>query len=277
MLKIYNTGSGLVKSTSGSSLEMDELGYKGTDIPAEYLIVIDDKRPKVYTDAAGVKRRVVITAPMQEQITTRTESAWTPLAAGAYVQKAFGGLTQFVLGRTLVSKYASRRLWAGTSPLDFTLNLKFEAINDVYKEVYQPVLELQRMSLPFSGVSPDQAASEGIKDKFKNFFAKSFLAPPGPDPFDIEGLPVPDKFKSPEGISEEITVKIGSFLEIKRAVVVDITVQQHPKLDPNGVPIEAIATVHFQTFEIMTKESLDSMYKGGTFRTAAIEAQKWLE
>ena len=44
------------------------------------------------------------------------------------------------------------------------------------------------------------------------------------------------------------------------AIVKDIVIQQSPRMTKEGKSIEAIVAVHFQTFEIITKESLDEIY-----------------
>jgi len=259
MAKIFGNSTGLVQRAFGVPMEVELLGYSGVDIPVEYLVTVEDKRPEVYASNAGVKQTVMITAPLQEQITTRTEAVYQPLTSVSFLA-SWSGLAQLLTGRTLISRYASRQIWSGTSPLDFTLNLKFEAINDVYKEVLYPIIELQRMSLPFSGHK-----HEAEQKTLGGFFAESFLAPPSPDPFIIAGVNLRGKLpwvKNPEGVFENITVRIGTLLELKKVVVKDIHIQLQPKFSREGVPVEAMATVHFQTFEIVTKESLDNIYSG---------------
>ena len=262
--KIFSTAKGLIQGNYGMSGGAEILGYTGVDVPPEYLITIEDQRPERYAANAGVKRTVVITAPMQEQISTRTEATWQPLAASSFLG-GLGGLAQILTGRTLVSRFTSRQTWSGTSPLDFSLNLKFEAINDVYREVLHPIIELQRMSLPFSGHGVKSENLEGM-----DFLADLFLAPPGPDPFVIAGKSVREsipflKNKLPQGeIYENITVRVGTLLEFQKVIVKDIQIQIQPKFDRNGIPVEAFAMVHFQTFEIVTKETLDNIYKNNT-------------
>ena len=73
------------------------------------------------------------------------------------------------------------------------------------------------------------------------------------------------KNKLPQGeIYENITVRVGTLLEFQKVIVKDIQIQIQPKFDRNGIPVEAFAMVHFQTFEIVTKETLDNIYKNNT-------------
>lgn len=254
----YNNTTGLIGGVKEKSFGEYRLGDWRSDLPDQYAVTIIDRRPKAYTDAAGVPWVVTIRASLQEKISTRTEATWSPLTAGAFAQKIFGGLMQYITERSLVSQYASRRIWTGSTPLDFTLNLKFEAVKDTGKEVLRPIVELQRMSLPFSGV--DDATGS-----VRRFLAKAFLYPPGPDPF--AGVRIGEireyftEYKHTPDYYEDITVNIGRIMEIKRSVVKDVMIQQSPKFDRWGRPVEAIATVHFQTFEIVTKEDIDKIYK----------------
>jgi len=277
-MRIYNTKTG-IRQLYNTPKGIEHLGYLQKDLPIEYLVSIHDKRPKLYCDhTPGAKRDILIKAPLQEQITTRTEATWAPLSA-ASLAKGFSELTQLLTGRTLVSRYANRQYWSGTSPLDFTLNLKFQAIDNVKDEVLRPIIELQRMSLPFSGTGAE-LYEEGEGSSWSDIAGNTFLAPPGPDPFTIGGRSIKEYipgFKNLKNTTEDITVRIGTLLEIKQVIVKSIKIQQQPKMDPNGIPIEAIATVHFQTFEIITKETLDDIYRGGTFETIKTTAKSWLE
>ena len=273
MSRVYNIGTG-IRQFHSLDWTVDSLGYSQTDIPLEYLVQIEDKRPDRYIENSGGKKIILIKAPLQEQFTTRTESTWSLLSAASLAQR-FSELTQALTGRTLINRFANRQYWVGTTPLDFTLNLKFQAVNNARNEVLRPIIELQRMTLPFSGVTGSFTGEEGGVD-WSKIAANTFLAPPGPDPFTVGGksirkkIPFLNKFK---GISEDITIRVGSLLEIKRVVVKDIQVQHLPKFNSDGIPVEAIVTVHFQTFEIVTKETLDDIYKGSIGPTKPLEDQ----
>jgi len=252
------TGVLKVDSTSGG---VTWLGYRSEDIPEEYLVTITDVLPSSYKQGEG--KTIVIKAAIQEKITTRLESSWSSLSAASYITGAYNSLLQLVAGRSLVSRFASRRIWSGTTPLDFTLSLKFEAINDTSEEVTKPIRELQRMILPYSGrseVAGDSTLSSALHAA--GVAGEFFLAPPGPNPFKIIGL---EKIRGVSKLhiadeGENITVQIGNLLKLRKVIVKDISVDHNPKFEKGGATISAVATVHFQTFEILTKETLDYMY-----------------
>jgi hypothetical protein len=179
--------------------------------------------------------RVIIKAPIQEKVTFRTESNWTPSSAQALLRTTFSQGIEALTGRTLISRFLSRRQWAGTSPLDFTLNLLFAANSNPLIEVILPAIEIQRMILPFAG---------------EYSLGEWFLAPPGPDPFYIDSLP---DLRNP---GEIINVRIGKFMNIRKVIVKDATIEFAPRFIQGGAPLAINIAVHFQTFEIQTKESL---------------------
>jgi hypothetical protein len=225
------------------------LGYQGQDVGSEYVITIVNLRPwlKGEKDRLGVKTKkphsspIVIRALLQEKIDMSTQSDWAPLTAASVVT-SFASEIAALGGRTLVNRWISRRIWRGTSPIEFTLNLRFEAENDAMREVLMPCKELQRMALPFTG------------DKILGEF---FLSPPGPSPIQW-GAKADDVALGTSGRGEIIDVKIGNLLYIRRCVVKRINVSYFPRFEVGGNPLGAVVSVNFETFEISTKETLDT-------------------
>lgn len=266
--KASDVVTGVANYSTHTNSDRLYFGYGGTDIKDEYLVTIIDNRPSSYVKSGNLPRYIIIKAPIQDKITTRTTSTWSPISGASFVSSIYNTLAQITTGRSLVSRFASRRIWSGTSPIDFTLNLKFEAINDTNKEVMQPILELQRMCLPYSGhgVSANDAVSgadASILKKISNVTSEFFLAPPGPEAFSIKGA----AFGSNRDLlnnEELITILIGKTLTLKKVIIKDIVIDRAPKFEKGGNTISAIASVNFQTFEIITKETIDSIYTGSS-------------
>jgi hypothetical protein len=120
--------------------------------------------------------------------------------------------------------------------MNFVLNLKFCAEFDTEREVLLPCKELHRMNLPYRG-----------EKKFGDWF----LSPPGPAPI---------QFWTPgeKGRGEIITIDIGGLVRIKNCVVKNSKVKYINRYEAGGGPLEAVVSIHFQTFEIITKEALDT-------------------
>jgi hypothetical protein len=247
------TGPMSMQDQSGDTLgkgKYVELGYMRTDIPPEYKVVIAIRRPESYTDIAAGKKKtkaqnrfVIIKVPIQEKITTGTQADWKHLSAAYAFGSFISEVSQAGLGYAAVNRFVSRRMWAGTTPLEFTLNMKFVAWKNPKVEVLWPCMELQKLALPYTG---DHRLHEFL------------LIPPGPNPFAIKwlnwaGVVIPGISR----IGEDINISIGKYLKIKQCVVKNINVSYENKCNDEGIPMEATASVTFQTFEIQTKNSLE--------------------
>jgi hypothetical protein len=229
------------------------LGYQGYDIPEEYMVVIRDQRPANYIESQGTgvyetskykfKKLIVIRGLLQHDIDIKTTAQWSPLSAANFASKFATEVTQLVSGRTLITKWGSRQVWMGTSPLDFTINLRFEAINDPESEVLEPCRELQRMILPYtSGKHGD----------------KLLMFPPGP----LATGGIRAYFRgTPQTEGEIISVRIGKLLKMSRVIIRDINHTIMNRFEEGGNPVSANVAIHFQTFEVLTKNSLeDELY-----------------
>jgi len=246
-------------SLQGPVSQTMNLGYLGTDIKPEYLIAIKNIFPVDYANSQSDNLQsssVVIRAPLAEKVGFKMESQWSTIARISAITVEAQAIALASTGRALSSRWLTRKIWMGTTPLDFTLNLQFRAESDPNLEVVQPCVELQRMILPYSG-----GKTAG----------NAFLTPPGPSPFK-EITEVVDW--ASDG---EITyISIGMLLLIKRAIVKDVVIEYLPGFTKSGLPIAANAAVHFQTYEILTKESLNSnANEGGVYNlnSSSIESR----
>jgi len=230
------------------------LGWQGTDVPEEYVVEIRDQRPANYIESQGTgvykgtskykfKELVVIRGLLQHNIDIKTTAQWSPLSAANFATKFATEVTQLVTGRALVTKWGSRQVWMGTSPLDFTINLRFEAINDPEKEVLEPCRELQRMILPYT------------KGKAGDVLP---MFPPGP----LATGGIRAWFRgTPQTEGEIISVRIGKLLKMSRVIIRDINHTFMNRFEEGGNPMSANVAIHFQTFEVLTKNSLeDELY-----------------
>ncbi|MHA1859714.1 MAG: hypothetical protein ACTSVF_01270 [Candidatus Asgardarchaeia archaeon] len=252
-----------------------DVGYPATrkDIPQEYRVRI--KSSISNTDGSDV----TVHAILQGKFPIRTTSEWQPFATAGLLYKEFQALAQMISGRALISRFGRRRMWVGTSPLTLTLPLKFEAVEDPEREVVLPCKMLQRMSLPSGG------AVSGEKHWYDIFS----MIPPGPNPFTVEFLEeIPSiygkdvggellqlarKLPGVRGLGDIINIHIGTFLFIPRVIIKEVQVEFDSKFTKEGYPISASASLIFETFEIMTKESLDEhVYKVKEVQTSKLRS-----
>lgn len=59
-----------------------------------------------------------------------------------------GGITQSMSETTSKTKWNSQQTWEGTEPPEVTIQLKFIAYTDAYKEVNKPIMLLMQMASP---------------------------------------------------------------------------------------------------------------------------------
>jgi hypothetical protein len=204
------------------------------DVPTQYLVGIVDKD----MDRSG-EEIARVWAVLQDEVKLSTGSNWEGFddlqapGLGSELKNAAESAAQ-IFGKSLKTTWSTRRMWKGTEPVSLTLSLKFEAMDDAFNEVVAPCMKLQSMSLP---------SDTGMA---------GFLAPPGPSPFKLG--------KSGINKGEEITIYIGMYLIFKSVIIKDVQITMGNKIDKSGNPISAQAFVTFQTYEILTKQALETVY-----------------
>jgi hypothetical protein len=218
------------------------------------------------------RNRKSVTAILQQDLAIRVESRWEALVPSSLLDVA-NKLAQGVSGGkiSIITAATSRRIWQGTSPLELSVNLKFEAVYDALQEVVVPCQILQTIALPsntaYSQVAQEELTARAKVGDIKEGIGGIFLAPPGPSPFDAKGLLSRDRRRSPDAIlsglkgGDIIKVDIGRFLSFWNVIVKEVTVQYANKFTKSGDPVSAIVNIVFESYEMMTVESLDDSYK----------------
>jgi len=187
----------------------------------------------------GDKFRVI--GLMQDKTSIRISSTWESpsINIDSNVELGVQALGSF-LNRpiSLNTQVMSRRVWRGNSPVEMTLELNFEGLSDSVTEVMMPCALLCKL------ISPGADNDATVADKSVRL---PFLSPPGPSPFNPNG-------------GENVTIWIGSYLKFVNVIVKDINTEFDSRIGVDGNPVGAKATVTFQTYEILTKESIDNVF-----------------
>lgn len=245
----------------------DTYGYQpdGKGVAPEYLVRI-----------TSFRLGTTVVAVLQEDILTRVESRWEPFIPTAMLTTG-NLLIQAVTGgrKALITKATSRRVWQGSSPMVISLNLKFEAVIDPFKEVVEASRLLQSMALPsepeggvvnFQELKKDTTTEQAIEALSQ----VPMLGPPGPSPFTMEGVLSSGKSwnqlsqtKIVEGLKggDVIVVEIGRYLSFWNVILREVSVLHKIKFDPSGDPISGAVNLVFESYEMMTKESLEKSYQ----------------
>jgi len=240
-----------------SSAKIPVMEYSGVvpdvqgGIPPQYMVTIQNSYNKV------------IRATLQESFMMSTTSDWIPFLN----PKISDNLVKLgaLFHMSLFPRFASRRVWRGTSPIQMKLRLKFEAVNNSWQEVVLPCLRLMQMSLPGEG---------GIKpfQRFGSSFTIPVLEPPGPSPFMLNE-DVKTNFETGNltsftnrlnqivvSGSDQIRIKIGRLVEFNNVIVESVQVEYLNKFGSDGKPVGARVEITFSTYEIYTKEAIEESH-----------------
>jgi len=264
-----------VKSARVTSKKSRSAGFK------RFGYVPDSKpvAPEYLVRITSYRNRTTVVGVLQEDIAMRVESRWEYLVPSALLDNA-NRLIQAVSG----TKATSRRVWQGSSPLQLSLNLKFEAVNNAFDEVVQPCKVLQAITLPsnreYEGAWSWEASVPQVFNKEKDIAKKvlgALLSPPGPTPFTTKGLFTRDDTRSIDEIvgdlkgGDIIKVDLGRFLSFWNVIVKEVSPVFHSRFTTSGDPISADVNIVFESYEMMTVESLENAYSKSSFSSKTSE------
>lgn len=192
------------------------------------------------------KHEFTVHAYLQDKIVLHSASKWEGIMQSlpgeivGMINKADTAL-QAAAGVTAIATVSKQRKWAGSEPIQMTFKLKFEAVNDVYKEVLEPCMGLQGLTLPRGG------------------FAGFGMIPPGPSPFTLRLNDGTDRDKI-LARGENITINIGDFIGFQSVIVDDVTVTYENRMSDAG-PIGAFVDLKVSTWSMLTRAELQGAYK----------------
>jgi hypothetical protein len=199
----------------------------------------------------SVSLKTTVVAALQEQVTFRITSEWDSfLPLGDF---NLANQVSQLAGYSPITKFSTRRIWKGTSPIALNLKLRFQSVVDTKREVMDPYLALMSMILPGEGA---EIGKTGIKIPF--------IKPPGPGPFysktaqKVGGKKVAG-FKG----GDKISVGIGRFFFLPSVIVREVVPVFDMRVDEFGQPISAEITVVLETYEILTKADMKKAFASG--------------
>lgn len=235
--KTFQAASGILNSVKkvlplNIGLPLSSINAKNS----KYVVVITAENPKMNMFAF-----------LQDKFSFSVSSDWTDSAPMTGLFAATSDLVQIGTGHTLMNTLATRRKWRGSSPVSINMKLKFEAFSNVKSEVLDPCRKLQALALPSKGI--EAAGSQW------------FLVPPGPNPFFLPGVGGAVGEFTNFGPGDFITVTIGDFVTFSNVIISSVDVVYESRMSVDG-PVGAEVTVVFQTYEMLTKESLETAYGG---------------
>jgi len=125
--------------------------YKGLDTPASDAIGNNDPRVSAYLKTWICGEGLAVCGVTGPGTSKEVMANWTSPFEGESIGNKFslaGGLLQSETSMTAIKTLNSRQVWNGNQPTKFNLELKFYALQDVAKEVMEPIRALEQMIAP---------------------------------------------------------------------------------------------------------------------------------
>lgn len=185
-----------------------------------------------------------VEAWLPETFDLRLQSDWEPLlmnAMDALSIKGYnpGDILSGVFGSRIFLQAATGQVWRGTGPIEFNLQLQFDAETNAYYDVTSPIKQLIRWSTPYKTTSilGYKIETEGV------------LHAPGP---------IMTKTGT-SGIS--YTLAIGNLLVIPNVIFPSLDVTWHTAPQSTGDFIAADVNLAIRTFYVPTQEDILRWFK----------------
>ncbi len=192
-----------------------------------------------------------VRALIQTDFVTSVRSTWAEASITRVLSAMRQEITQAVLSVGLGSQFMTRRIWHNTTPMQLQLKLKFESVDDAKREVVLPCATLQQLALPA------KLRFAGEKNWLQTGIENVLIVPPGPNPFYVsENAPYIGGGVFSRHPGDKITINIGNLMKFESVLVRDVEVSWGRRFNKQGKPINATATIHFESFEIFTKEDI---------------------
>lgn len=209
----------------------------------------------------SIRDMVKVVASIQDDIQLKVASQWQSVVPQGAL--SLGNIiAQFVTEgkKSLITKWGSRRIWSGSTPIIIGLNLRFEAVENAFKEVLEPCRVLQGLALG--------SETSGVGE---NGESELFLSPPGPSPF--MGIKALEKYRRSNSTLNDligafndpqkgnfILIELGDFVTFWNVIISEVTVSYSPKFQKDGNPVSANVNIVFETYEMPTVEGLKEAY-----------------
>jgi hypothetical protein len=212
----------------------------------------------------GKSYNITVYAFLQDNFKFNVDSTWDKLGMPKSIQKIgqIGQvITQGTTGKQLYNAALTRRVWTDSSPIKLELKLKFEAVENVFKEVIQPCVYLQSLVLPRHGSTLIDKATEAFS-----------LIPPGPNP--ARWSETHGSIAGVLGASDgTIGISIGDFVEFNCVIIKSVQIDYGTRMAQEG-PVSAEVVVNIETYEMLLQEDLIDAHKvsgnfGGTKMTGS--------
>jgi hypothetical protein len=211
--------------------------------------ITTNKNYLVRVSQGGAGSGLNIVANATAKLSLQIENHWVNImeALGFSLDMGFVGQAissavnagQIITGNNFLPTWATSHVWRGSSGIEVSLDMRFDAWVSSATDVVLPVKQLVRMFSPTRSNLGGKASSSG-----------NFLHPPGPTPWEyfIGG--------DPNVAVGTITIVLGNALTITNLIPVALHWEFENRFDASGAPITALVNATFMSFTLPTQEDV---------------------
>lgn len=153
-------------------------------------------------------------------------------------------------------------MWSGSSPIQITLPIEFNATNDAIEDVMKPIVRLLMLASPKVApggrfIPPGPTISNIVA-----FLTRLLDEIPNDAPL---GIPtardwVKNAVKSNITPGENVSVFVGDFFYLDNVVITGVQPHFHPIMDIRGLPMKASCTVTFESYLTPTRGEIQRYF-----------------
>ena len=210
-----------------------------------------------------------------EEALAKSRGAQRP---GVALLGAGASFLRTIFGQTGIFKAATAQVWHGTAPMEFQLNLQWDAYDDPMKDVILPVKTLLELASPYTvnpATMPGGFITNGIRQAIgaiATFIGVGNLPPslfdllhaPGPSLVDVVTAANNGSARTTTpgllNVDGAITLAIGRSILLPSVVILDVQLEQPSRFTAEGLPISMTATVSFRMFAVVGREDINDFF-----------------
>jgi hypothetical protein len=181
-----------------------------------------------------------------KDLTFIAKSNWEP-AFGALKDNAYFStvdtLAQFAGGISVNQPFLARKVWKGSEPFQFKVDISFIAQGDAKTDVYIPMTTLMGFCLPRNLIKGSNSQTGDV----------GAFTIPGPNPLIGTGYVgfASNVTGSQNRAGDYVNVRIGNYLARLYCFITDVSVKISSVLDPSGYPQYAVCSTTISTMDAM--------------------------
>jgi hypothetical protein len=152
---------------------------------------------------------------------------------------------QIFSGSNFLPNIATTHVWRGSSGIELSLQLRFDAWEDAGQDVLLPVQKLIAMFAPYR--KDGSLSLPGVNVNYGQWF----LHPPGP---------TPAEYITGGASGKMITVSLGKVMVINGLIPTTLQWEFEERFTKEGAPVCALVTVGFISYALPTADELLGMF-----------------